>query len=605
MKPHAPLAEIARRLRDPGAEPAGARGLSVSARFPTSMDELRAAFARPAYRGAKVELWTFDSPVRRAALRDELRALGIDAHVRSTYKPLVFAFLEEIDLTGADEATILHPVAPGVAEERFRLEAYPLSDMVGGRVFRLKPDPQPAAGTPRFRVALSREGVVLRRYEVEAPTIRREDEGEASLSPTGWARVSAPDPALDLDARYETDLEKAYRTAMEALAHLAPEGRERLFDRLCIRIAAPFYDLPLKVAHEHVSTAEAMHEDIYFSILEDLRRRRGMHRADRRLSPGQIVPLLSIDEGAVTVDIRTEGSEAPAVEPPPAEPVELVRAERWLAAPEIAAHLNRLGGAPMEARSRQGRPVLARHIAGDGPALFVSAGQHPNETTGPVGALRAAARLAKAGRANMVVAPMMNPDGLDLFARLCEDFPTHMNHAARYTAGGNDLEYSEDGFEKEMYHLAHARLGDCAHLNLHGYPAHEWTRPFSGYLPKDFGLWTVPKGFFLILRHKRSHAELARRLLSRVSARLSEHPGVVALNRSQLGRYARYVGKTPFEVMNETPYVMQEQEDAVFPVTLITEAPDETVSGEEFRLWQEAQMLTVLAAHEALEEAEA
>lgn len=577
--------------------------LLVSARYPTSLADLRETFARPAYCGARIELWTFDSPARRAALREELRALGIDAHVRSTYKPLVFAFLEEIDLTDADEVTIRYPVAPGVAEERFRLETYPLSDMVGDRAFRLEPHPLRAAETPRFRATLSRDGAILREHEVEAPNIRREEDGEASLSPTGWVRVTAPGAtAPTIDTRHETDLEKAYRTVMDAAGQLLPGDGGRFFNRLLVKVAAPFHDLPLKVASEHVSTAEAMHEDIYFSTLEAFRRRLGMRRSDRRLSPGQIVPLLSVNEDAVTVEIRTGAHERPIAGALPAEPADLARAERWLTAPEIAAHLNRLGGAPVEARSRQGRPVLARHIEGKGPSLFISAGQHPNETTGPVGALRAAARLAKEGRANMVVAPMMNPDGLDLFARLCAEFPTHMNHAARYTAGGDDLEYSEGGFEKEMYHLARARLGECLHLNLHGYPAHEWTRPFSGYLPKDFALWTVPKGFFLILRHKPGHAAAARRLLRAAAARLAAHPGIAALNRLQLERYARHVGDLPFEVTDGVPHVVHEQEDAVFPVTLITEAPDETVHGEEFRLWQEAQMLTVLAAHETLAE---
>lgn len=199
----------------------------------------------------------------------------------------------------------------------------------------------------------------------------------------------------------------------------------------------------------------------------------------------------------------------------------------------------------------------------------------------------------------------MNPDGLDLFGQLTADFPSHMNHAARYTAGGNDLEYSEDGFEKQMYHIARARLGSCVHLNLHGYPAHEWTRPFSGYLPRDFEMWTLPKGFFLILRYRKGFEPLARRLLDSASRRLAAHPGIAALNGEQLRRFALYTDALPFEVLHGTPFVMQERDDQMFPVTLVTEAPDETIAGAEFRLWHEAQMLTVLAVHEALSAPEA
>ena len=51
----------------------------------------------------------------------------------------------------------------------------------------------------------------------------------------------------------------------------------------------------------------------------------------------------------------------------------------------------------------------------------------------------------------------------------------------------------EIGARNQALELSGAQL----HLNLHGYPAHEWTRPFTGYLPRGFELWTIPKGFFL------------------------------------------------------------------------------------------------------------
>ena len=103
-----------------------------------------------------------------------------------------------------------------------------------------------------------------------------------------------------------------------------------------------------------------------------------------------------------------------------------------------------------------------------------------------------------------------------------------MLHASRYSALGDDIAYRERApfFERDGRHQAHAISGAQLHINLHGYPAHEWTRPLSGYLPRHFELWTIPKGFFLVLRHHPGWGERARRLIEGVTARLARNvPG--------------------------------------------------------------------------------
>ena len=57
-----------------------------------------------------------------------------------------------------------------------------------------------------------------------------------------------------------------------------------------------------------------------------------------------------------------------------------------------------------------------------------------------------------------------------------------MHHAARYTALGDDLEYRVKGalYEKEIRHKAREISQAQLHINLHGYPSHERTRPLSG-----------------------------------------------------------------------------------------------------------------------------
>jgi len=142
--------------------------------------------------------------------------------------------------------------------------------------------------------------------------------------------------------------------------------------------------------------------------------------------------------------------------------------------------------------------------------------------------------------------------------------------------------------------------GATLHINLHGYPAHEWTRPMSGYIPRGFDLWTVPKGFFLIVRHHTGWGEKARRLLEQVCFALCEIPELMAFNESQRAAYRTHAGELGFEIIHGVACTIGEVNRPGTPMTLITEYPDETVYGEPFRLAHDTQTATVLAAVEAL-----
>ncbi len=91
--------------------------------------------------------------------------------------------------------------------------------------------------------------------------------------------------------------------------------------------------------------------------------------------------------------------------------------------------------------------MRATYVSGHETAMMISAGQHANETTGIVGALRAASRLSARDGAHFTISPQENPDGYEIHKRLCVLQPHHMHHASRYTALGDDLEYrSGEGF---------------------------------------------------------------------------------------------------------------------------------------------------------------
>jgi hypothetical protein len=176
-----------------------------------------------------------------------------------------------------------------------------------------------------------------------------------------------------------------------------------------------------------------------------------------------------------------------------------------------------------------------------------------------------------------------------------------MHHAARYTALGDDIgsRTHEPWYEKAARLDAQRLSGARFHVNLHGYPAHEWTRPLTGYLPRGFQTWSIPKGFYLILRHHREWAPRVPDLVERVAARLAEIPGLAELNRTQLAVYEAHTGERPEPILHDIPCEITQDDEAPFPLALITEFPDETVYGDLFVLGHTVQMEAALAAEEA------
>lgn len=560
--------------------------------FPRTLDVL-VAEAQP---GSFLEAWTFDDTGSRRAAEAALAAKGVRARIRSAYKPLVQAFREEISLDGVVALEVQYPVHPAAPANRFRLEAYPLAAMVGERPIRFVAR---ADAEMRYDVLLTRKDGGVQTLAVLAPNRLHEDfGGEQSLSPTGWRRTSA-DAAGE---RLETDCEALFDRTMSALAAHAWGGREPYFEELTIRAVLPGSDERLPVGDEALSLAEALHEDFYFSLLEFFQKKSGRPLGDRGLKPGQIVPeILCGGPGlSVRVEMRPLSSDIPSG---PEQGLETATAS--LSMTQIAAELEQFAGAEFTARTRSGRVVRARHVSGSDVPVMISGGQHANETSGVVGALRGAKLLAARDGAHFTISPLENPDGYALHQRLCRDNPRHMHHAARYTALGDDLEYrtpetaADSLNEKEIRYAAQRLSGAQLHLNLHGYPSHEWTRPFSGYVPRNFALWTVPKGFFLVLRHQTGWEQPAEQLLDRVTRHLGGVPGLLAFNQRQIGLYEIHAGDTGFRIINGFPCLVSVNDQQLTPVTLITEYPDETVYGDDFVAGHEAQTQTVLSAYEA------
>ncbi len=279
-------------------------------------------------------------------------------------------------------------------------------------------------------------------------------------------------------------------------------------------------------------------------------------------------------------------------------PIALADVTQPVAASRVREEIRAIAGDPFAFESRQGRMLAGLVRSGTLPPVVVTGGQHANEASGVVGALRGAAWLAMQPGAHFACVPLENPDGYALFAEYRAIHPQHMHHAARYTGLGDDLEYREHEpwYERAGRMHALAVTGAQLHLSLHGYPAHEWTRPFTGYLPRGFELWSVPKGYFLILRYKPGWKDIAEQFLGELTAGLSTMPGLVDFNARQLRSYEAHAGELPFEVRHGIACMVSQNDRQTPGVVLVTEFPDETIAGEAFVFAHEVQTHTVRTA---------
>jgi len=564
--------------------------------YPRTVHALVEHFLKPEMRGAQVDAWLFDDQPSRFAAETKLREAGVEARLHSAYKPLLHFFLEEVDGAALKSAAIRYPRHDACVQNRFLLETYPLSALL-----------------PKVEVTFAASGKDDFHYEVDLVFANGHSEshrvfapnrvhvdfiGETLVSPTGWLIVTQD--GTTENARYETSYEKLFHDTVSTIATHDWKRGEPYFDELNIAVSLPITDRRLPYDEETLSLTEAMHEDIYFSLLEVFQKKSGRPVGDRGLQPGQIVPEIRFRDAEPSVKVETRPlSTDDALT---AEQV-LETAQAPLSADQIRREIARLGGEPFEAKTRSGRTVRATYRNGSDAAMMISAGQHANETTGVVGALRAANRLATREGAHFTISPQENPDGYEIHKRLCALQPHHMHHAARYTALGDDLEYrsGEGLYEKAIRVEAEKRTDAKLHVNLHGYPSHEWTRPLSGYVPRSFAMWTLPKGFFLIIRHHVSWEKEAEELIDRVTKHLAAIDGLVAYNNAQIRLFEQHAGETGFRIINGFPCLVGVDDRHTVPLTLITEYPDETIYGSAFVKGHTAQMETVLACYDALQ----
>ncbi len=565
--------------------------------YPRTLTTLLQRYASSPDRGITVEAWLFDDATGRRKAEAEFAARGIKARLRSAYKPLLHFFLEDLDLasTNITEVKVLYPISSNAPENRFLLETYPLAALFGDIRFTF------AAGRQNecvYDLVLRNAAGEESTHQVFAPNrVHLDSIGESHLSPTGWLRVRDSSGTILHDDRLETDFEALFTDTLQTLAAHPWGDKEPYFEELHLAVSLPGLDTALGYGQEVLSLHEALHEDLYFSLLEIFQRRSGRPLGDRGLQPGQIVPEIRHGDGPaqVVAEIRPLSQEEI-----PGKDQELANAANPLTSAQIHAELGKIAGEPFTATSRAGRIVVARYHPGSDFPVMISGGQHANETSGVVGALRAAGILATRAGSHFTVAPLENPDGYALHQRLIHDNPSHMHHAARYTALGDDLGHRrntlyERAIRCQALQLSRAHL----HINLHGYPSHEWTRPLSGYVPRGFAMWTLPKGFFLIMNYHHSWTERAEAFLKELTKKLAEVPGLLAFNQQQINLYKLHSGSNGFHIIGGFPCMLTADDEQDVPLALTTEYPDETCHGAPFIAGHDVQTAAVLAAYDA------
>jgi hypothetical protein len=552
--------------------------MPLDVEIPRTLDALmdRLAAERPT---GEVEAWLFETAPARRAAEARLATLGIRARFRSAFKPLLCFFLEEVDRTALSRATIHYPRHPLAAPGRFLAECYPLAASLEGVDTHFVPGKEGLT----YEVALEWRDGGKTNHVVFAPNAER----EGALGVCGWLRRD------EGEERLPTEFEAIFDAALDTVRRQGWSGESPAFERLTFTVALPAADEPIGWGQEVISFRELLHEELLFATREILGA-----GANRLACPGQILPDIRGSGGPARLSVSTVAFDGP--DETAGEDIPLATADRPLAMAQIRAALTALGGVGFSALSVEGRSVMGLHRPGTLPPLLLSSGQHANETSGVVGALRAAEVLLRNPAVDLAFIPVENVDGYELHQRLIRHNPHHMHHAARFNAQGDDISRGSHPslHERRARQEAVARSGATLHINLHGYPSHEWVRPLTGYLPKAFEDWSMPKGFFLILVYHDGWRDAAEAMLDRVTVRLAEDGDLVAFNRRQIDAALAHSEPPPFAVRNGIAYFLSQGDDYAAPLTIITEAPDETIYGPDFVFQQQTQFRAALICAE-------
>jgi len=225
-----------------------------------------------------------------------------------------------------------------------------------------------------------------------------------------------------------------------------------------------------------------------------------------------------------------------------------------------------------EGRSFRGLPVFSVEITHPCPSTFVSRAKqilfrptffincrhHANEVSSTTAGLNLSYLLVSQPRlraflkkANVVINPMENVDGMVILEEMLKWTPTDKLHGGRYNGAGREYygEYFNPetpfGEAKVKPAIWERWLPDIC-VDDHGFPSHEWEQPFSGYAPFRFREWWIPRAFFYFYlphleeRRGSSRKENAEVLRNWITRAISKERDVLGWSQNFLERYLRY-----------------------------------------------------------------
>jgi len=248
------------------------------------------------------------------------------------------------------------------------------------------------------------------------------------------------------------------------------------------------------------------------------------------------------------------------------------------------------------------------------PSLMLIGRVHGNEVSSTSHQLRLAELCATDStyrnylkNVNLVIYPVVNPDGAQIAYDMYKENPDFMLHAGRYGALGTDVGsrsfngdnlYPEAGIASK---IKNDWLPDV-YMDMHGVPSHEWVQMFAGYSAwvnsRNGGArnYWLPRGWyfpgFSWIDDKR-HPELMKvqkAITDSITSGVMSIPEVERMNKLIYSRYIKY-GKQDPETYREYFYQGVQLEARLkgskVPASglntyysLTTESADETAYGE-------------------------
>lgn len=199
------------------------------------------------------------------------------------------------------------------------------------------------------------------------------------------------------------------------------------------------------------------------------------------------------------------------------------------------------------------------------PTIFITGRQHANEVSSTSHILKLAEMLATdpkyaamLKKINVILHPVENPDGAAMAFELQKLTPTHMLHAGRYSALGQDVGGASTLLpESQVRGRVWREWLPDIYLNPHGYPSHEWVQQFAGYVPPGFRAYLSSRGWYTQLSGLRDprYPEISTAtdaLRDSIAGALTSDPQIKSLNLAHQDRYRRWAfGFAPFVYSQE------------------------------------------------------